>query len=659
MEGVTQDLNSLKITQENVDTMIQLFLDLNKEMDRSTRNKLLQKLKKFYFQDIVLWERIGLYFDPKKAYSLKQLHEFNVLLLLFLDSPLGIELVRKEMSSVWDCMMRQFPRFLVAFEKEDWETLESKATLLFLKPLLGLLIKYPPTYRVAESMVAGRIVFEIILMFLNPKLNIEIRMLASIIAGNLLLSHSSEKFSIHLSVLNQESGGIHTVSTMLEKFTMANPEGQILIISGILQTNAQSIVDCLDSSMDLDFLISLFHRIVNLIQTNADSRIQSFSILAISRWYSVIVALPNNQGVLKKIADGVEVPTSVELVLSRWEDPTVSQQKLRELFGAICDLMISSSILENPLLQTIRMLTEIKDRKGKFDLLAILAPRIAARRILEVSPTILEQAFAVLSKPSINSSAATFINQFTKKMVNDKQNMTAFLEVYVNGLLSEDELSRKLTSERLLPPLGKLVHNSFDVLVDTICSRHLDELAYEAIICILKASKTNGMNLEFTKTSTYAEIMRVGITSSNSRIRFQTFCFIAESNQTAKDVTSAEMSIVKKFLILNGGGETVDARQQITAQMGRFLERLKRCLYKNIREELVIKKKIPLFADKVDQLHSQLKEVQLMIQEKLEFFKWVKTYAVLSVDLDIWVVPWISILKDDHICVSPLVVEGC
>jgi hypothetical protein len=641
------DLNSLKITHETVDKTIEFFLNFDIEMDRSARNKVLQKLKKFHSQDVVLWERIGMFFDPKKAISAEQLVQFNVVLLIFLDNPFGIELAGKHSNSVWDCMKLQIPKLLDAFYNEDWDILDSKATHQFLKPLLGLLIKYPATYRLAESIVSKKTLFEIILIFLNPKLNIETRMLASIIAGTLLVSHSSERFSIHLSVLNQESAGVGAVSTVLQQFTESNPEGQILVIGGILQTNAQSIVDCLENSMDLDFMVSLFHRIVELIQSNADSRIQSFSVLAISRWYSVVVSLPDKRGLLEKLCSGAEISTSLELVLSRWEDPTISQQKLRELFGSICDLIISSSILKPQLEQTILTLTEIKDRKGKFDLLAILAPRICTGEVLKVSPSILDQAFQVLSKPSINSSAATFINQFIKKMSIDNLNLQTYGDLYVNGLLSDDALTRKLTSERLLPQLGRLDLQVFDKLIDTIRSNQpLDEPSYEAIISILKASKTIGMTLGFTKSPEYAEIIKVGISSCNSRIRFQTFCFIAESNQTSKDITSEEMSIVKSFLILNGGGETVDARQQITAQMGRFLERLKRCLYKNMREEIAIKKKLTVFTNKSDLLHGQMEEVKVMIHEKLEFFQWIKSFAVIRVDIDIWIVPWIIVRKD-------------
>ncbi|KAJ3321616.1 hypothetical protein HDV06_004031 [Boothiomyces sp. JEL0866] len=585
-----KSIQSVVLDESNIQKYLEIFCDTEIDYDRIFRNQLLQKFKKFYQQDISLWNAIEPHWLDmlNRARDNRFYQQFNVLLLIFLDSSFGLQIVQECGNSVQE---------IIQEEIDSFQELELDL-FLFLKPLVALITKLHVQFDFAKYLQFGLNALE------SP---LEARLLASVLVGTLLSRYSSVPIAESIQIISESNFELSPNHELkLLKASIENVEKQILVIGGILQSNPNSLLE-----LPIESFISLFNTLNSLVVSHSESKVQTFGFQALSRWYQVAIS--------KNIKAPQEIINqSLLLVLEKWDDSAVSQQKLREIFGSMVDIVQSDG--EMLTLITTR-LSQIYQKKVKYDLLTILASRLPSEKFFELDPHLLRNTLQYLDRPSLNQSASAFIVHLLKKRAQDKQDVRMFYPQFMDSLLCPNVIIRKCTAERILPVYAKLDFEGLNLIAEGIQPN--DEVCLEAIVSCMKVAKGLGKALSIESGTSTLDIIGKSITSSVPRLRFQAFCHVTESSKTNQDITKSEVEYVKQFWKLDGCGETVDLRQQISSTFSKFFERLKRSVYKNERDILSLEKKLHNRPDLSSEIQPALDEIKNQRQLKKEFFRWI------------------------------------
>ncbi|KAJ3275087.1 hypothetical protein HDV01_001226 [Terramyces sp. JEL0728] len=588
-----KSLQSLVLDESNIEEYLEIFTSTADDYDRIFRNVLLQKFKKYYKQDLLLWRAIAPYWiqTVNKKRNAAFYKQFNVLLLIFLDSNFGMEIIKDTIEAVL---------VIINDEIELLDELEF-GLFLFLKPLVALMTKLSIQIDLQKYLEFG-------IAALDSSL--ESRLLASVLIGTLLSKYSEMPISKTIKVLsNCTDEDLDGELKLISKVTR-NPEKQILVIGGILQCNPHSLL-----ALPLESFISLYNTLHALIITHSESKVQTFGFQALSRWFQVAL--------LKKMDAPKDIITqSLILVLDKWDDSAVSQQKLREIFGGMVELVLS----DNEILPfIITKLSQIYGRKVKYDLFTILATKVPSNILFQLNPNVLKDTIKYLDRPSLNQSAAAFIIHLLKKLAQDKQDIKRFYLDIAEALVSPSEIIRKNTAERILPVFAKLDFEGLNLITGAI--EQGDEVCLEALVSCMKVAKGFGRPI---KIESEYEIIQKSITSVVSRLRYQAFCYVTESSKANQDVTVQEIDFVKQYWILDGCGETVDYRQQISATYSRYFGRLKRSIYKNQRDIFSLEKKLSNRQELINEIQPEILQITNQMNMKKEFFNWIFNEALGS-----------------------------
>ncbi|KAJ3258573.1 hypothetical protein HK103_003533 [Boothiomyces macroporosus] len=582
-----KSIQSAVLDENNVQKYLEVFTDTEHDYNRIFRNQLLQKFKKFYKQDITMWDAIRPHWIRaiNRPRDLQYYQQFNVLLLIFLDSSFGLQIISDTRHTVTTILQEEMDRF------EDLDL------FLFLKPLVALITK-------TNIQIDSEKYLEFGLKSLDSSL--ESRLLASVLVGTILSKYTTTPISVSIKAIsNADFESSNNKELEMLRRHSANVEKQILLIGGILQSNPHSLLE-----LPVESFLSLYSTLNTLIVTHSESKVQTFGFQALSRWYQVAI--------LKKFEPSQEIIIqSLLLILEKWDDSAVSQQKLREIFASMIDLVLSG----NELLRFItEKLSKIYQKKVKYDLLTILATKVPSELLFELDPNLLKSTFQYLDRPSLNQSAAAFIVHVLKKLVQDRQDIKKFSSLMIDSLVGKNAVIRKYTAERILPVYAKLDFEGLEMVATGI--EPDNEVSLEAIVSCMKVAKGLGKTLEL-KSGKYGDITQNSIISAIPRLRYQAFCHITESSKANQDVTEREIFVVMQFWKLDGCGETVDFRQQISSTFSKFFERLKRSIYKNERDILTLEKKLSNKPELSSEIQPILDATIRQRNLKTEFFTWI------------------------------------
>lgn len=206
-----------------------------------------------------------------------------------------------------------------------------------------------------------------------------------------------------------------------------------------------------------------------------------------------------------------------------------------------------------------------------------------------------------------------------------------FKDEFMDLVLGLSDTALDVFNERVVPKLGQLDCMFYDFMAqklrETLASNTTEgineidkskEKRMETLLVICRAAKSYNHELDMgdlIKQSLY----------SGSKLKKLAFACITESRQTVGTITNHDLELVKLFLVvgLDGG---VEPRKQMTSLLAKFLQRVKRCLYKHGRDIHSLNKKLELGPDPY--LESKKDQVNAQITEKLLFFEWIQQFAV-------------------------------
>lgn len=232
-----------------------------------------------------------------------------------------------------------------------------------------------------------------------------------------------------------------------------------------------------------------------------------------------------------------------------------------------------------------------------------------------------------------------FVGIYYKKLNAGGLNCDKVITLLQYSLCKSDESIRVVARDLLLPSiiktnpmvLEKLLNGQFSLTPEFLLKDNTSVLWLESIICILRTAKSTGIQLSFfDNVEVYEKIMKYGITNVSDRVRFSSLCLITESHKIMYPVSAIDLDLVKRYLCLNSSQST-DIRQKLIFQLKRFLVRLQKLLYSDWKEVQNCQKKL-LHTNEVmhKSINDQIRNAELRIRIKHEFFKWLFKINIFS-----------------------------
>ncbi|KAJ2993425.1 hypothetical protein HDV02_002432 [Globomyces sp. JEL0801] len=646
--------NHIQINEESIDNIIGLFLSLNKDFDRVYRNSILQKLKRYYKQDTLLWEKIQVAFGDitRSVTALTEFewNQFNIVLSLFLDWNQGIHIVESHYQFCLAIFLNQIKHWI---EKSNHQTntktidfiienhnLNQKEFLLLLKTLVSFLLKCknPLEEKLAEKNVGieNYNLLRFCLVLLDAKLDMQIRLLASILVATLISFHMNQSIFYTLDLLLEKNNPDNTLdleddNNLIMTHTRNNPESCILIIGGLLQCNPITLVQSLNSNNGVTShgMLLVFDSINNLMNNHAETQIQSFAIQALSRWFQIVK--DGSIELLTILSDSDIIENTLTFIIDKWEDSILSQKRLKEIFDHIVLLVLVNPIFDQQLSRILKVLSKVNPlKKSKFDLLSYLLQKVKVQLVLDHYPNIIHISFGMIEKFSINLSVIGLLNQLMKNMIKEKLPLDAMYPLIIEGLVSESVIIRRSLSERLLPTMAKISPASFNILVSQIQVKS-SVWKLEALLSIFRASNTVGFVLEISKDEAqFKSILKSSITAPNLVLQLHTLHYVTESVKSVTQVSQQEIELVKLFWIANHNLLEADTRSQAMSLIGRFMERIKRSIYKDIRDINNLEKKLQKLPEQKDSILIDIGTIETAKSIKFKFFEWVYQVSLIG-----------------------------
>ncbi|KAI8899224.1 putative death-receptor fusion protein-domain-containing protein [Globomyces pollinis-pini] len=645
--------NHIQINEESIDNIIGLFLSLNKDFDRVYRNSILQKLKRYYKQDTLLWEKIQVAFgDITRSVTVLtefEWNQFNIVLSLFLDWNQGIHIVESHYQFCLAIFLNQIKHWIEKSNQSNTKTIDfiienhnlnQKEFLLLLKTLVSFLLKCknPLEEKLAEKNVGieNYNLLRFCLVLLDSKLDMQIRLLASILVATLISFHMNQSIFYTLDLLLEKNNPDNTLdleddNNLIMAHTRNNPESCILIIGGLLQCNPITLVQSLNSNNGVTShgMLLVFDSINNLMNNHAETQIQSFAIQALSRWFQIVK--DGSIELLTILSNSDIIENTLTFIIDKWEDSILSQKRLKEIFDHIVLLVLVNPIFDQQLSRILKVLSKVNPlKKSKFDLLSYLLQKVKVQLVLDHYPNIIHISFGMIEKFSINLSVIGLLNQLIKNMIKEKLPLDAMYPLIIEGLVSESVIIRRSLSERLLPTMAKISPASFNILVSQIQVKS-SVWKLEALLSIFRASNTVGFVLEISKDEAqFKSILKSSITAPNLVLQLHTLHYVTESVKSVTQVSQQEIELVKLFWIANHNLLEADTRSQAMSLIGRFMERIKRSIYKDIRDINNLEKKLQKLPEQKDSILIDIGTIETAKSIKFNFFEWVYQVSLIG-----------------------------
>jgi hypothetical protein len=529
-----------------------------------------------------------------------------------------------------------------------------KQILFNLKFMLEFLLFYKNSNLLLETVETFLLLFS----FLDSKLKFEyeeLKLISSLIIGTVLCYYQNENsLQIILKLPDTEtivSDDDEFMKLLLE--SVKNNENLILILGGILQANSQLIED---ERMGVNLMISIFNKLYDLIQYNASSQVIIFSFQTLNCYFRVLVKHPFVDLIVKSEITG----KAIDLVIQNWNNVIVSKQKLKEIFGFLMDSLIASSVGKDKIEKIMILLVDNNQKtKAFYEILSIMIPKIKLADLLSIIPNIHLESVELLLHPILNSFISSFLIQFVKKAkieynsqfdrILSPNSIDLQLPKLMNLILSIlSEKDSKLHAEKTVLLLIKIEPKILFLLVDGLDYKEKNECYYDAMLQVTKFSIQTGMD----HLIKYKELVKVGISSSDINLQSQSFLILLES----KNPTFEQLKMIKLFLINQSiKGNDFDLRMTIDAKLKRFLESLKRLIYKgykavsNLQKKAIfycielgldhsqynpndidLTRKFDFLSPEIDSINTEIITINKDLDEKLDFFNFLLNYCYFN-----------------------------
>jgi hypothetical protein len=582
----------------------------------------------------------------KVTWDTETLVQFDTLFLIFLEVNLGLEMVMNCLDSFLNIVLKRLNSLQLAVETGDASLIDCSSTYQFFKGLLAFFVKCKRVHGspLADAVLEHRkmTVFSFCLALLDPHFGVDTRMIACILTGSLLSYHSLLPVEEYLKILlhldsNTDNSRVEQdqVARELQACIINNPHAEVMIIGGVLQCNPESLISTLEGQLSdltsFDLLIKVFERLLLEGQYSTTMAMQIFSFQALGRWFNVVGQLLGREQVVKVLAKEVVYLKVVPIIIDRWEDPVVSQKILRELFMNLTLLVTCHPLFDDQLGVLLHELYSMETHRAKFELLSMLLPKIPLSRLNESCPNLFEMAVLNLEIPALTVSVVGFLVQFLVHVAAEPTMLQPFADRIVKVLASESPFVRQKVTEKLIPRVGASSKIFLDLVLRGLASADLEnEFCLESLISVVGACKTLKHELDDNLLAEVKKIIGASVVSSNPRVRYNAFSYLIESIKGSTDLTRQDIQLFKDFVLFNGGGESGESRKQITSRLGHLLERVKRLLYKNIRDLEKLEKRLELFPQECEQIAKEKAFISDQYQLKMDFVHWLTKVSVLG-----------------------------
>ncbi|KAJ1663299.1 hypothetical protein IW140_005150 [Coemansia sp. RSA 1813] len=294
-----------------------------------------------------------------------------------------------------------------------------------------------------------------------------------------------------------------------------------------------------------------------------------------------------------------------------WDDPVDAVQiKIKAIFEAFLDIgsamnkaivadpAVAAGVDSNAFLSDVLDLVLTMDwsRKVKYSLLATLSARIDLFELFTQHPDVLHNCFDALAQVSMASRVATLLSAFLERAASDmkkdkdalaveKRYVTIWAEPVVVTLCKDDDTSRRMLAQYVLPRLFEALPGSVGTILRQLSMHCLSEIDLQehgrfasaqmqqrfdacrqhALIIVLKAARAQDLvSIEQLAAMDAGLIEMLGraVYHPDWSVRADMLGLLCEARKLSTPLHEIELSLLFRLLHVSSNAPSADFRQQ-------------------------------------------------------------------------------------------------